>query len=113
MITDKDYYMNFVFNQGPSNVQTEDVTYVNKTSFFEVTTQTNKYKVNDVTDQYLPYLNNVKGDVNGDGEVSISDVNALIDMILTGEVDAVGDVNEDGEVSISDVNTLIDMILNS
>lgn len=113
MITDKDYYMNFVFNQGPSNVQTEDVTYVNKTSFFEVTTQTNKYKVNDVTDQYLPYLDNVKGDVNGDGEVSISDVNALIDMILTGEVDAVGDVNEDGEVSISDVNTLIDMILNS
>ena len=112
-ITSKDYYMNFVFNQGPSNVQTEDVTYVNKTSFFEVTTQTNKYKVNDVTDQYLPYLDGdtVSGDVNGDGEVNIADVNALLDMILTGELDPVGDVDGDGEVGISDVNYVINLIL--
>ncbi len=112
-ITGKDYYMNFVFNQGPSNVQTEDVTYVNKTSFFEVTSQTNKYTVKDVTDQYLPYISVVKGDVNNDGEVNIADVNALIDMILSGNVELVGDVDEDGEVGISDVNAVIDIILNS
>ena len=111
-ITGKDYYMNFVFNQGPSNVQTEDVTYVNKTSFFEVTTQTNKYQVKDVTDQYLPYLDGVTGDVNGDGEVNIADVNALIDMILSGDLDIIGDVDGDGEVGISDVNAVIDIILN-
>lgn len=104
--------MNFVFNQGPSNVQTEDVTYVNKTSFFEVTTQTNKYQVKDVTDQYLPYLDGVTGDVNGDGEVNIADVNALIDMILSGDLDIIGDVDGDGEVGISDVNAVIDIILN-
>lgn len=42
------------------------MTFVNKTSFFEVTTQTNKYQIKDVTDQYLPYIDGVKGDVNGD-----------------------------------------------
>ena len=57
-----------------------------------------------------PYL---KGDVNGDGEVNIADVNALIDILLTGADNSEGrsDVNEDGEVSIADVNTLIDIIL--
>ena len=54
----------------------------------------------------------IKGDVNGDGEVTISDVNAVIDMILTDNVQEIGDVNGDGEVGISDVNALIDIILN-
>lgn len=113
-ITGKNYFMNFVFNQGPSNVQTEDVTYVNKTSFFEVTTQTNKYQVKDVTDTYLPYLDaGLTGDVNGDDEVNIADVNFLIDMILSGNVSTVGDVDNDNEVSISDINALIDIILGS
>jgi len=53
----------------------------------------------------------VKGDVNGDGEVGIADVNALIDMILTGNATKRADVNGDGEVSISDVNATIAMIL--
>ena len=113
-ITGKNYYMNFVFNQGPSNVQTEDVTYVNKTSFFEVTTQTNKYQVKDVTDIYLPYLNeDLTGDVNNDGEVNIADINTLVDMILSGDTSSAGDVDEDNEVGISDVNALINIILAS
>jgi hypothetical protein len=49
--------------------------------------------------------------VNGDGEVSISDVNTLIDLIATGETSPAADVNGDGEVSISDVNVVIDIIL--
>ncbi len=51
------------------------------------------------------------GDVNSDGEVNISDVNALIDQILSGSTTSAGDVNGDGEVNISDVNALIDIIL--
>ena len=51
------------------------------------------------------------GDVNSDGEVNISDVNAVIDMILTGSNETFGDVNGDGEVNISDVNAVIDIIL--
>ena len=53
------------------------------------------------------------GDVNGDGEVNIADVNAVIDAILSGNYQAVMDVNGDGEVNIADVNALIDLILKS
>ena len=51
-------------------------------------------------------------DVNNDGEVNIADVNALIDMILTGKTKPVGDVNNDGEINIADINALIDIIIN-
>ena len=51
------------------------------------------------------------GDTNGDGEVNIADLNALIDVILSNDYDRVFDVNNDGEVNIADVNTLIDIIL--
>ena len=55
----------------------------------------------------------LQGDVNGDGEVNIADVNAVIDLILTGTAgEPAADVNGDGEVNIADVNTLIDIILN-
>ena len=55
----------------------------------------------------------LKGDVNGDGEINIADVNAVIDIILNGTVGFDGDTNGDGEVNIADVNTIIDIILNS
>ena len=55
---------------------------------------------------------NIPGDVNGDGEINIADVNALIDLILGGEFDTRGDVNGDLEVNIADVNAVIALILN-
>jgi hypothetical protein len=51
------------------------------------------------------------GDVNHDGEVNISDVNCLIDVILGTEVQPDCDVNADGEIDIADINALIDLIL--
>ena len=51
------------------------------------------------------------GDINNDGEVGISDLNALIDMILADEYTAEADINADGELNISDVNALISIIL--
>ena len=54
----------------------------------------------------------IKGDVNGDGEVNISDVNAVIDAILSSSSNEAADVNKDGEVNISDINAVIDVILN-
>ena len=53
------------------------------------------------------------GDVNGDGKVNVSDVTALVNMIL-GVIpkDEVGaDVNGDGKVNVSDVTALINIIL--
>ena len=51
--------------------------------------------------------------MNGDGEVNIADVNAVVDMILSGVYYAKGDVNCDGEVNIADINLLISIILDS
>ena len=58
----------------------------------------------------------LKGDVNGDDEINIADVNALIDIILSGKTpdDCTmwrADVAADNELGIADVNALIDMIL--
>jgi len=57
----------------------------------------------------------IKGDVNGDGEVNIADVNCLIDVILgvrtADEFEGRALVNDDDEVNIADVNAVIDIIL--
>ncbi len=54
-----------------------------------------------------------RGDVNGDGDVNIADVTALIDLLLSGgSVDvAEADTNRDGDVNIADVTALIDYLL--
>ena len=53
-----------------------------------------------------------RGDVNLDGNVSISDVTQLIDILLSGaQGGPTADVNADGGVTISDVTQLIDMLL--
>lgn len=55
------------------------------------------------------------GDVDGDGSITISDVTALIDLLLSGDATSnnVADVNRDGTVGISDVTTLVDMLLSA
>ncbi len=54
------------------------------------------------------------GDVNGDGEVNIADINAVIDAILNDVMmEDRYDVNGDGELNIADINAIIDIILNS
>lgn len=62
---------------------------------------------------YSEQTSTLHGDVNGDGEVTIADVNAVIDLILAGEYLIDADVNADGEVTIADVNAVIDIILGS
>jgi hypothetical protein len=52
------------------------------------------------------------GDVNGDGNVDISDVTTLVNIILgNAERTAFADVDCDGEVNISDVTSLVNIIL--
>lgn len=57
----------------------------------------------------------VRGDVNGDSSVNISDVTALIDYLLSGNTDHVtlesADIDQNGSVNISDVTSLIDYLL--
>ena len=52
------------------------------------------------------------GDVNGDHEVNIADVDAVIKIILSGSGNlTAGDVNGDHEVNIADVDAIIKIIL--
>ena len=57
----------------------------------------------------------LRGDVNGDGSVNISDVTALIDYLLTGNASGINmsgaDTNQDSSINISDVTVLIDYLL--
>lgn len=54
----------------------------------------------------------IVGDVNGDNNVNIADVTALIDLLLSGgETPDAADVNGDLNVNIGDVTALIDKLL--
>ena len=65
------------------------------------------------TKVYIDRWLKATGDINGDGEVNVSDVTALINKILGSSTysDAVCDINGDGEINVSDVTALINMIL--
>lgn len=70
--------------------------------------------------KYLEFSNTqlgadaLKGDVNGDGMVDITDVNCLINIVLgTASPDDYNGrafINDDDEVDVSDVNALIALI---
>ena len=72
---------------------------------------------NIVGDAVEPAENPELGDVNGDGRVTINDVTALVNYLLS--LDASGikldnaDVNNDGRVSIGDATALINILLTS
>lgn len=51
------------------------------------------------------------GDLNGDGEIGVADINTLIDIILANIGDIFYDMNGDGEVTIADLTMLIDLFL--
>jgi hypothetical protein len=57
----------------------------------------------------------LRGDVNGDNNVNISDVTTLIDYLLSGNASGISlsgaDCNQDNSVNISDVTSLIDYLL--
>ena len=58
------------------------------------------------------YRNALRGDVDGDGTVSIADVTRLIDILLSGtEAPASADCDLDGIVNIADATALIDYLL--
>ena len=55
----------------------------------------------------------IPGDVNGDGKVNVSDVTAMVNMILEiipRDYER-GDINGDGKVNVSDVTALVNIIL--
>ena len=98
----------------PDLKQTVDIGPVTEDVYYEIGDIVNgKFTVNNVTAQYQGGDESVPGDVNNDGKVNVSDVTALVNMILG--VSAMdqerADVNGDGKVNVSDVTALINIIL--
>lgn len=64
----------------------------------------------------LPFENVKLGDVNKDGDVTIADVTALVNILRGGDTSQydlkAADVNEKNGVDVDDINALVDMILN-
>ena len=74
------------------------------------------FSVTEYQEPVLPDPTNLKvGDVNGDSEVTIADVTALIDILLGGfanyDTRQRADVNFDHEMTIADVTSLINYLL--
>jgi M6 family metalloprotease-like protein len=72
---------------------------------------TNPCRIDNFTIYYVDEAT-LTGDVTGDGQVDIADVNAVINIML-GKADttAVADVTGDGQVDIADVNAVINIML--
>jgi hypothetical protein len=76
-----------------------------------------RYMAADQWQEFLIKDYGIPGDVNGDGEVNIADINTLIDIILNGGVGfdsdtmARADVNMDGEINVADINAVIAIVL--
>ena len=100
-----------------TNAATFDAEVYNNATLQVPESSLEKYKTADWWRNFK-YINgivnpNLPGDLNGDGEVGIADVNALVDAILAKDGDGLYDVNGDGEVTIADVTALINLFLSS
>ena len=73
------------------------------------------FNIKEYEEPPIPDPSTQVGDVNGDGEINIADLNALISILLGEEADYDtshrADANYDGEINIADVNVLTDYIL--
>jgi len=64
---------------------------------------------------WQPPVTTIEGDVNMDGKLSIADVTALINYLLSQDATGIdldaADVNSDDKISIADVTELINKLL--
>ena len=73
----------------------------------------NYFSVDHVTSEVL-VSSFMLGDVNGDGSINVSDVSAIVGMLLNPDAPAynkAADVNSDGIINVSDVSAIVGMLL--
>ena len=93
-------FSNTVYNTATLYVPKESIT------LYWVSNEWNKFKtIKEITVNVGP------GDVNGDGEVNIGDINSVVNAILNDITDEAYDVNGDGEINIADINVIVQNIL--
>ena len=109
-LSDENYTFNIIFSQGSGNAQTEDITGINRDTYYELSSTTNKFTVRDITEQYAA----VPGDVNGDGQVNTSDIAAVVNVIAgidpASKYEGRADVSGDGQVNTTDIALIVNII---
>ena len=74
---------------------------------------TSKYTGNEIQDiEFNITVDELQGDINGDGYVNVSDIVLIIASILNSEFDEISDINQDGILNVLDIITLVKIILN-
>ena len=53
----------------------------------------------------------MRGDIDGDGRISVSDVTELIAAYLDGAFTDMGDLDNDRNISVADITALINLYL--
>lgn len=107
----------FTFTRGRLQQAIMEIPMEGNIRFRIVQTSGARVNIDDITIYGRVEQAQLTGDVNGDGEVGIADINTLIDIVLGGTADEDtqkrADVNNDQEIGIADINTLINLILMS
>ena len=101
----------FTFTKGALQHISMEVDVTESVRFRIVQTSGSRVNIDDITVYGRASETVLIGDVNGDGEINIADVNAVIDSILGTPNNPKCDVNGDGEINIADVNAIIDIII--
>ena len=112
VITNEDKWTSqYLFSESYKHFWRSSTSYTLKTGSAYLKIQ--DFAVKDIISFGIDMYSQAPGDINGDGEVNVSDVTALINKILGSSTysNAVCDINGDGEINVSDVTALINMIL--
>jgi hypothetical protein len=94
----------YVIERSPEGDMFYEITACSQAEGYDIVTATMTLVV-PALDEPLP------GDMNSDGEVTIADVNAVIDAVMNQSSNEMYDFDGDGEVTISDVMALIDLVM--
>ena len=120
-VTSQDGAVSFVGSYSPVSIPGEDRsmllfgagnTLYNPNAAMTVGSCRAYFHINDPSLNVQNYVLNFleKGDMNGDGQVTIADVPGLVNLILSGSNDPMGDINGDGQVTIADVTALVNRV---
>ena len=101
---------------GGYSITKHDTNYIDVVKSGEAPNDTPQLGVEKDNEGYGALTDNIlMGDVNGDGEVSVTDVSMLVAHILGNTPEnfriAAADVTGEGEISVADVNGIVSMIL--
>ena len=66
-----------------------------------------------VDNSYCEEVSYIPGDTNGDGNLNVSDIVLIVDLILYSQYDEYSDINQDGILNIIDIVELVNLILSN